>query len=347
MEWSDKRVIVADSDVLGEPYLPSVIHARETHLNQMKSCLMLIAEARKPINCWLHGNSGTGKTVTARSLLRKLEDTAGIRSVYVNCWEYPTFFSLLEQVAIKLNMLAPEKLSTSFKLERLKRHISDDRMVLVLDEIDKPPPKERNTILYNFSGIPTIGLVCICNSQHAYFDLEDRVKSRLNPTRIFFEGYPTDELVKILDQRAQYALTGGTFTPELLQAIADLADGDARIGIQTLKDAACFAEAGGHDRIEVDHVRRAWNSAKDLSLTHQLRSLSDHHRLLYELIKKNPGIRSGNLWRLYLRTCGARSITPIAIRTYSDYCNTLVALELVESKRATVPGKVREFSAMK
>lgn len=240
-------------------------------------------------------------------------------------------------------MLGAEKLSTSFKLERLKRHLSNERMVLVLDEIDQPVPKERNAILYNLSDVPTVSLICACNSQYVYFGLEERVKSRLNPARILFDEYSQDELFQILDQRARYALTPGTYTEDLLRAVAQLADGDARIAIQTLKNAAYLAEKEDQEKITAPHVKRAWNSAKDLKKTHLLRKLTDHRRLLYDLIAKNSGILSGDLWRLYLKTCKIRNIKPIAVRTYSDYCNKLAELGLVQAKRAAIQGKVREF----
>lgn len=156
-------------------------------------------------------------------------------------------------------------------------------MVVVLDEIDQPPPKERNTILYNLCDLPTVGLVCVYNSQYVCFALEERVKSRLNPTRVLFEEYMPDQLLDILCQRAQYALAPDAYTKELLRTIARLADGDARIAIQTLKNAAYLAERDNQEKIREHHVQRAWNSAKDLKKSYLLRKLTDHHRLLYEL----------------------------------------------------------------
>ena len=73
--------------------------------------------------------------------------------------------------------------------------------VIVLDEIDQPPPKERNAILYNLSDIPKVGLICACNSQHVYHGLEERVKSRLNPMRLHFDEYNHEELFEILSRR--------------------------------------------------------------------------------------------------------------------------------------------------
>jgi len=346
MQWRDERNILLDPDILLETHLPQEINARVNHIKEIEDCLRPISEGRKPVNCWLHGRPGAGKTATARSILRKFEKEAGIRGVYVNCWENPTIFSVLECVARELRMLGAEKLSTSFKLERLKKHISKERIVIVLDEIDQSPPKERNAILYNLCHLPTLGLVCVCNSQYVYFGLEERVKSRLNPARIFFEEYSFEELFTILAHRAQYGLIPGAYTKQLLRTVAGLADGDARIAIQTLKNAAYLAERDNHEKIRSSHVKRAWNSVNDMKKSYLLRKLTDHHRLLYELIAKKGGILSGDLWRLYLKTCRTTVTKPIAVRTYSDYCNKLVELGLVQAKRAAIQGKVREFGVI-
>jgi cell division control protein 6 len=341
---SPTRRILQDADALSESHLPPEIHARESHLQEIADCIGPAAEGRKPVNCWLHGKPGAGKTAAARSVLRKLLDEAGIRGVYVNCWEYPTFFSVLERIALELRMLGAEKLSTSFKLERLKRHIASERLVVILDEIDQPPPRERDAILYNLSDLPTVGLVCACNSEHTYFSLEERVKSRLNPARIYFQEYTTQELFGILACRARRALIPESYGEDILKTVAHLAEGDARVAIQTLKSAAYLAEKDNQPCIGPSHVRQAWNSAKDLKKTYLLRKLTDHHRLLYELVARSRKILSGDLWRLYFRTCHDRRICPIAVRTYSDYCNKLVELGLVRAKRAAIQGKVREFS---
>ena len=50
--------------------------------------------------------------------------------------------------------------------------------------------------------------------------------------------------------------------------------------------------------------------------------------------------------RLYLKTCTARQIKPIALRTYSEYCYKLVDFGMVQAKRAAIQGKVREFSVV-
>lgn len=340
---SQEQPILLDADILSESYAPEEIHRRESQLKEIALCLRPILQSRKPMHTWLHGKPGTGKTATARFILRKLYHEAGVRGMYVNCWENPTFFSVLECIARELRMLGAEKLSTSFKLERLKRHLSNDPLVIVLDEIDQPPPKERHSILYNLSDFPMVGMICACNSEHVYFSLEERVKSRLNPVQILFEEYSCEELLNILICRSQFALAQDVWNENALKMIAQLANGDARIAIQTLKNAAYLAEMDKHKKISTSHVKRAWNNSKDLKKAYILHKLTDHHGLLFGLISKNSGILSGDLWRLYLKTCTAKGIEPIAIRTYSDYCNKLVETGLIRAKRAAIQGKVREF----
>lgn len=213
-------------------------------------------------------------------------------------------------------------------------------------KIDQLPHKDRNAVLYNLSDIPTIGLICVCNSQYKYFELEERVKSRLNPIRIRFNEYSCFEIFDIINRRAQNALGPFSFNEVLLQKIAQFAHGDARIALQTLKNAAYLAERDKKRKISVRHVERSWNSAKDSKKSFVLQKLTDHHRLLYKLIKKKNYILSGDLWRLYLKTCNSWKIRPIAVRTYPNYCNKLTELGLIQTKRAAIQGKVREFSVV-
>jgi len=346
MTWDEKPGILDDPEPLVEAYIPTRIVGRESQISDLTFALMPAAQHRKPIHCWLHGDPGTGKTASVRWLLRKLQAEAGLRSVYINCWEYPTYFAVLDRIVRELRVLGAERLTVSFKLERLQRHIGHDPLIVVLDEIDQPPPKERHSILYNLSQLSNIGLVCLCNAESIYFDLEQRVKSRLNAARIVFRAYPPNDLVEIVRQRAQDSLVINTWSERTVQKIAGLAEGDARIAIQILRNAALLAETHGAEAIDVIRVHRAWHSANDVKKTHLLRRLTDHHRLLCELIVDKPGILSGDLWRLYLKTCRSKRIKPIAVRTYSDYCNKLADSGLVEAKRAAVAGKVREFKAL-
>ena len=71
--------------------------------------------------------------------------------------------------------------------------------------------------------------------------------------------------------------------------------------------------------------------------------LTSHQRLLYDLVKEHEVINSGELWYAYLDDCRALSKPPIALRTFSEFMNKLIELDLVRWDRALVRGKVRVF----
>ena len=67
------------------------------------------------------------------------------------------------------------------------------------------------------------------------------------------------------------------------------------------------------------------------------------HCLLYKLIDKSDILLFGDLRPLYPKTCRVRRIKPIALRTYSEYCNKLFVLGLIQAKMAAIQGKVSDY----
>jgi len=337
----NKHGIVVNPDLLDEHSIPLRMSGRESPITQLQFCLSPALKGQRPLHSWVYGNPGTGKTATTKFMLKKLEHESGIRGVYINCWEYNTFYAVIEKIVVELRILGADKLNTTFKLERFERFLGDKPFVIILDEIDQPCPKERNSILYNLCNLRKIGVIAVCNSKYTLFGLDERVKSRLQPTRIEFPAYSVNDLLFILKQRAELALYPKTWDQTTLEKIAELSDGDARVAIQTLKNSSHHAETEYKARINYEDVRKGWNSSKDLKKTYMLNKLTEHHRLLFEIIKKRKEVLSGKLWSLYLEECKKKKLKPMAVRTFSLYTNKLKELGLIKAERALVRGKVR------
>jgi len=212
-------------------------------------------------------------------MFQEFKREAYVSGVYVNCWENNSYYSVLDKLVRELRILGAEKLNTSYKLERLELFLGNKPFVIVLDEIDQPKAKERDSIIYNLCNIGNVGLVCVCNSRSVLYSMDERIRSRLNAKQIEFNPYTEDDLAYILE-KAELALHPDSWKRKTLTRIASLAEGDARVAIQTMKNAAYNAENDLRQKIKENHIREGYNSAKDIKKTYLLNKLTTHHRLL-------------------------------------------------------------------
>lgn len=336
--------MVTKPDRFQENYFPAYITGREMQIKEISYCLEPAIRKMKPEHAWIYGESGTGKTLVAKYILRKYQKEAYADGVYINCWENNSFFSVLDKLVRELRILGAEKLNISFKLERLQQFIGKKPFIIILDEFDQVKPPESDAIIYNLSTCGNIGLICISKSRLTLYSLDERTLSRLNARQIAFVPYTEAELFKILMRRALFSLRPGVCGETVLRYVAKLSEGNARTAIQTLRNAAYMADNEQSPNIKLVHIKNGYNSSKDLKKSYLLDRLNSHQRLFYELVKENKEINSGELWTAYLERCEKLQKHPIAVRTYSEYMNKLIEMELVYWDRALVKGKVRAFS---
>jgi len=338
-----RQPIVRKPELLEEAFVPVTVFYRDRQIGELEECLRPALSQKKPMNAWLIGPPGTGKTLVAKFVLRKLSKDGKIAGTYVNCWEHNSYYSVLDRLVCELRVFGAEKLNTSYKLERLRHAVGSKPFVIILDEIDQPNRSERDSIIYNLSGIGNVALMIISNSGDIFFTMDDRIKSRLNAKRIEFPAYTADNLADIVRFRAEFALLAKTWEATTLKKIASFAKGDARCALQLLKNAALRADSDECDSIEEKHVQESQSAGALDKKAWLLDKLSSHHRLLLELVKERGEINSGELWEAYLDRCRAENKPAIALRTYSEYMNKLIELDLVRWDRALVRGKVRIF----
>ena len=339
--------VLTNPGALSEDHLPGNMVQNEQRIAEIEDYLSPTSRKQRPLHLWFYGAPGTGKTSTARYILEKKRRKSGVRWVYVNCWQHDSLYSILDYMTAKLSILRAEEQRTARKLEKFQQYLKQEPFLLILDEMDKPSPKERASIIYSLCSVPKVGLISISNSCDALFELDARVRSRLNPALVVFDSYSTEELTTILTERAQEALADGSWEKKTLCRIAELAKGDARVALQTLKKAAWIAERDRASKITDSHVRKAWSSTQELKRQYLLGKLTRDHRILYEIVKYQGQILSSDLRQLYLVECSRMKRRPIAERTFSDYVNDLKTAGLGQVERARVRGKVRLIKAVR
>ncbi|WP_153952915.1 orc1/cdc6 family replication initiation protein [Halosegnis longus] len=276
--------VFADKELLEVDNIPGSdrIVGRDDHITFLAKNLreMRRSGAAGVDNVLEWGETGTGKTLTARHVCERLESVTAdtddpIASVYLNPDPQSSCTSAWREIATQVNTKADTDINVPFsglsaehyrkkKLwPTVEEHFSGG-LVVVIDEIDKFP--EINEILYTLSRtkskdgvevpVTTIG---ISNDLDFRGDIESRVQSTLQPEHRTFTPYTTDQLVAILGNRRD-AFRAGALADETIETTAELAaeeHGDARRAVQLLRKAGDLAEEQGDEQVTPQHVRDA------------------------------------------------------------------------------------------
>jgi archaeal cell division control protein 6 len=333
--------ILLDDAALSEEYLPSRLPARDDCCKVVEDSLAMIRQGRRPVHLWLYGNPGSGKTTVAKSILQKIESQGGLHYAVVNCWERDSFYEILDQLITELKVFCAEEHRTSLKLERLSRHLNGKPFVLLLDEIDKLSVAERARTLYALDGLGSITLICISLNLSTMHELDDRVKSRLNARCVEFVPYSPRELYEVLSYRASLCLASGSYSPKDILHISSLSDGDARVGLRTLRSTALAAERNHHEVIIDVDVVNGWHASQKPTATVLLSQQTEDHRILFDILSRNREMTSTKLWNTYRRHCAKVGRHPVANRTFSGYITRLVRLGLADCQRARERSNIR------
>lgn len=310
------RPIVLDEGSLHEAFLPEKPLYRETHVDEILGCLDPIRHGKSARNVYIYGMSGTGKTTTMRSILNKHFNGM---SVYVNCWNNKTTHKIMEDVLGQMGIIVHGWESTNVLIKNFEK--AKRKVIICLDESDHLKDKD---LLYTFArnGCP---VVLISNHSYSPQNMDGRIKSSLHLQEIEFRTYQTEEVKDILKDRIIVGLSPQSITDEMIAEIANSCGGDARAGIQILKNAAVSSESKGLESITIDEIKSAASCARKYRLSYLIGKLNEHQKSIYEILKQNRVMDSGNLFNEYRKVMNVT----ITDRSYRNYMMRMVELGLV------------------
>jgi len=346
MKFNSNSQIIERAEFLSPDIMPGKITGRTRHVEKLHRCLKPMKKGCAPTSAWLYGAPGTGKTVIARKVSEQACSSQFRISLYVNCWERPTLYSVVQALCEQLEIFGAEAQDTSVKLARLKQVLKKKTALIILDEIDHPMPKQRESIIYQLLQLPKTGLFCISSNTTAFFELEARIRSKLTPVQLHLTKYSASELKDILAERALDALVTNTCADSILQKIASLAGGDARVALHILLKTAIAAEDKRTKRISIKHIPADISAWQRLEKTARIETLPQHQKLIYKLAKKHGEISSTKLRWLYLLNCHNQSIEPVQQRTFSRYLVRLVHDNFLSIEPHVVGGHGKLVKAM-
>ena len=244
------------------------------------------------------GPSGVGKTALARNGLSYLQAEAHTPSVHVRCLG-TTAGDILREALEPLG----ERPSPTAPLDDLHwtlRDVVDEPVVVILDEADT---LVNNEALTRLCGVKQLSLVAITHDPDRWLaHAEPQARERLEGERteqISLDRYKTNELVDILQQRAEQGLRPDSVRCEQLRGIANKVAGVARDGIQSLRAAAELAEERGHAQITAEDLADCYERAQYRIREANLTSLPFHHQVIYAIVQDAGEISASDLHDRY------------------------------------------------
>jgi cell division control protein 6 len=339
MDGEDPLRIVLKPEILSEDYLPETLQWREGAVREITNCLLPLARRQRPFNAWIHGPSGSGKSASAKRAAEDFLKAHGVGWVAVNCWKFRTFYSVVDEILNQSRVVAGESRDSRYKLDILERRL-ESPTVVILVEVDQVLLSERNVLLYNLGRLPNVATVCTTETPLGLLDLHPRVRDTFYPRVIAFDAYTDRQVLLILRARANEALAQQSWNLKMMEEIANRAGGNARFALQALRSAANTAEVEGCRFIERRHMEAADRSTTDLRRLYVLKTLSDHHKLLYSIVEKERKIHADELWGKFASACKDSGLEPIVRRTVRKYIQHMGGLGIFDLKPSKVRGGV-------
>ncbi|RQG86778.1 AAA family ATPase [Natrarchaeobius halalkaliphilus] len=360
--------IFVNKELLEISHLPEEgrIVGRDEEIGQLANAVNPAIFGQSPSNVLIYGKTGTGKSLCAKYVSRRLVSTAeeeGVEAVfaYVDCAQDTTETQAAQTIASSVNtddteIYIPDKgISTATYYKRLWRILDKeyDVALIILDEIDK---LEDDAILMQLSRAGEAGKVTECkigvmgiSNKIKYKDrMDERVKSSLCEREFVFPPYNASQLNQIMTARSD-AFREAVLEDGVIPRAAALAareHGDARKAIDILRYAGEIAQANGADTVREDFVVQARERAEVDRFRELIRGSTPHSRYALQaltvlslehcaddLSHENDGFRTTRVYDVYEQICRQEGTDALSLRRVRDLLKEHAFLDVIEQSR--------------
>lgn len=284
-------------------YVPSRLPHREEYLEKLVKFFRIAINQPGMLSerILITGESGTGKTATAKNVgvaLERIAKNRGINLIYahVNCRTTSGKFGLVQNIirqaapTLPLRGYGPIEL-----LHALWDYLNEHNkfLILTLDEIDYYLRRTGEDIVYELTrltdaiiNVPQrINFMFIARDHSFMKDMSQETLSKFRPQeRLEFPPYLEDQLLDILKERVKEAFRENAVSDEIVTFIArntaKYGNGDARYALLLLLSAGFAADRDGQPAILPEHVREAQEKTDPKIRDEDITMLSDEERLM-------------------------------------------------------------------
>ncbi|MAG73691.1 hypothetical protein CL620_05205 [archaeon] len=296
-----------DTVFLSYDFQPKILYGRESEQQRFAVAIRPLLQNHNGRNLFVYGAPGIGKTTACKHVLRELEETTDdVMPIYVNCWKENTTYKIFHRICLDLGYKFIQNKKTPELFQLLKQKVNKQSVVFIFDEIDK---LEDTDFLYTIlEDIYRKSLFLITNYRDSYSQMDERIRSRLNPEFLFFRAYNETETAAILKQRREYAFVPGVWDEDAFKEIVEKAveAKDIRVGLYLMREAGNLAEDTSTRRIAMEHVAGATKKASEFHIK-PTETLEDDLQFILEIVKNNSGKKIGEVYTEYQKTGGEMS----------------------------------------
>jgi cell division control protein 6 len=295
--------MISDARALEHHFVPQDLNHRGGQIDSLAAALEPITQGAAGEHTLIVGPSGSGKTTLAKYVAQKLDrQRLAFDWGYVNCQSDPSPTAALHQLVKSAGVDArrPEGTSRGYYFDRLADH--DGQLVTIVDEVNVIADPGLLRALHETPGVTIVGICIDDDDLLATADLNPGTESRLRSMRrLSLDPYTHDEILDILAYRVEHGLDPERVTDSALDAIADVAAGNARVAITHLRRAAKSVSESEHDVLTADVVADVTDAVQEAVHDLHVRSLGTHQRALYTIIRDaaSAGVRAGALHEEY------------------------------------------------
>lgn len=371
VQYLNKEPLFLNKNSLQAEFTPKFIPHREEQIQQVANILAPCLRLEKPSNIFIYGKTGTGKTVSVKHVISKINEVAkqnsiSLKTIYLNCKLKriaDTEYRLIAQLVRELGVDIPATgLPTDEVYKSLYTILESQKnfLVLVLDEIDQLVKKTGDEILYNLTRINSdlqdtqIAIIGISNNLFFRDNLDPRVKSSLSEEEVMFPPYNALQIQEILKSRSSEAFRKDAVMPGVIEKCAAYAareHGDARRALQLLRVAGELAERNNCDKVRIEHIDEAEEKIEKDRIIDIVNTQPKQQQVaLYSIISIHLNgketIFTGEVYELYKIFCSKTGMRPLTQRRMSDILAELDMLGIINAKVISKGryGRTREIS---